>query len=143
MIKDLQIYCDGSRDDYGYLGIGLVYVSDDKILKQSSYGLPFKGESYIAEFTAVICALSTLDIFVENLTIYTDQITLVNRTNTAAQESVSKFYELLEDTIDNVNCRKIRFRYVKSHANNKYHNLADKLADLGRKQNEICSGTMA
>lgn len=137
MIKDLHIYCDGSRDDSEYLGIGLVYVSDGKILKQLSYGLPFKGESYVAEFAAVICALSTLDVFVENLTIHTDQINLINRTNTSGQELITKLYDLLEDIIDNVDCRKIRFKYVKSHSGNTYHDLADKLADLGRKQNEL------
>ena len=91
------------------------------------------GESFVAEISAVICALSMLDTYVENITIFTDQISLINRISNSSQDLTSKLYAILEEVIDNTKCKKIRFKYVKSHAGNTYHNLADNLANLGRK----------
>ena len=60
-MKELEIYCDGSRDDDEVLGIGLVFVSNNVILKQLSYKLPFKGASWISEYSALIYALCIIN----------------------------------------------------------------------------------
>ena len=135
-MKELEIYCDGSRDEDGVLGIGLVFVSNNTILKQLSYKLPFKGGSWLSEYTALIYALYMLDTYVENLTIYTDQIGIINQVmgvDNGKKDLSAKLLKVLKREVERAKCKYFRILYVKSHYNNTFHNLADKLAEKGRK----------
>ena len=135
-MKELEIYCDGSRDENGVSGIGLVFVSNNVILKQLSYKLPFKGGSWLSEYTALIYALYMLDTYVENLTIYTDQIGIINQimgVENEKEDLSKKLLNVLKKEIKKAKCKYFRILYVKSHNKNTFHDLADTLAEEGRK----------
>lgn len=137
-MKDLRIYCDGSRDDLGNLGVGIVFVSNNEVIKTFSYGLPFKGESYIAEFSAILIALSLINSYIENITICTDNVCAVGIVMGESGLSPKHAFlgplsTLLKESVQNINCKRIRFEKVKSHSSDTFHNLADKWADEGRK----------
>jgi len=130
-VKTLEIYCDGSASDSKLLGCGIVFVSEGKVLNKFSYKIPLSGESFIAEYIAVIYAVYMIDFYVENIYIYTDTPTIIMDyfgTVTASNKYIKKLSELLRQLIDNLNCKHFRLQYVKSHANNLFHNEADVLA---------------
>lgn len=130
-MKTLEIYCDGSASDSKLLGCGIVFVSEGKVLNKFSYKIPLSGESFIAEYIAVIYAVYMIDFYVENIYIYTDTPTIIMDyfgTVTASNKYIKKLSELLRQLIDNLNCKHFRLQYVKSHANNLFHNEADVLA---------------
>jgi len=130
-VKTLEIYCDGSASDSKLLGCGIVLVSEGKVLNKFSYKLPVSGDSYIAEYIAVIYAVYMINFYVENIYIYTDTPTIIMDyfgTATASNKYIKKLSELLRQLIDNLNCKHFRLQYVKSHANNPFHNEADVLA---------------
>lgn len=136
-MKELEIYCDGSRDENGVSGIGLVFVSNNVILKQLSYKLPFKGNgSWLSEYTALIYALYMLDTYVESLTVYTDQIGIINQimgVENEKEDLSKKLLNIIKREIKGAKCKYFRILYVKSHNKNTFHDLADKLAEEGRK----------
>lgn len=129
-MKKLEIYCDGSADLDKNLGCGIIIVSENKIIKKLSYKLPFKGDSFIAEYIAVIYAVYMVDFYVENLYVYTDNTPIITSYMGAnpPSEYAKKLSKLLKQLIDNLNCKHFRLQYVKSHADNPFHNEADKLA---------------
>lgn len=130
-MKTLEIYCDGSASDSKLLGCGIVFVSEGKVLNKFSYKLPVSGDSVIAEYIAVIYAVYMINFYVENVCIYTDTYTIIMDyfgTVTASNKYLKKLSELLRQLIDNLNCKHFRLQYVKSHADNPFHNEADKLA---------------
>ena len=130
-MKTLEIYCDGSADvSKELLGCGIVFVSDGKILNKFSYKLPITGESLIAEYVAVIYAVYMINFYVENIYIYTDNTPIIMSylgTNTE-NKYAKKLAELLRQLVDDLDCKHFRLKYVKSHADNPFHNEADKLA---------------
>lgn len=139
-MKELEIYCDGSRDDFGDLGVGIVFVSNNSILEKISYKLPFKGESYTSEYTSLIYALSMLDSYVEHLTLFTDQLNIVNQVvgfDKPKDKTIIKLLEILKREIKDAKCKYFRISYVKSHNKNTFHDLADKLAEEGRKKGQF------
>lgn len=130
-MKTLEIYCDGSASDSKLLGCGIVFVSEGKVLNKFSYKLPVSGDSCIAEYITVIYAVYMINFYVENVYIYTDTPTIIMDyfgTVTASNKYIKKLSELLRQLIDNLNCKHFRLQYVKSHANNPFHNEADVLA---------------
>jgi ribonuclease HI len=131
-VKTLEIYCDGSASDSKLLGCGIVFVSEGKILNKFSYKLPVSGDSYIAEYIAVIYAVYMINFYVENIYIYTDTPSIIMSYFGTIVESKNKYSkklsELLRQCVDNLNCKHFRLKYVKYHANNSFHNEADILA---------------
>lgn len=130
-MKTLEIYCDGSASDSKLLGCGIVFVSEGRVLNKFSYKLPVLGESVIAEYIAVIYAVYMIDFYVENICIYTDTYTIIMDyfgTVTASNKYLKKLSELLIQCVDNLNCKHFKLKYVKSHADNPFHNEADILA---------------
>lgn len=130
-MKTLEIYCDGSASDSKLLGCGIVFVSEGKVLNKFSYKLPVSGESVIAEYIAVIYAVYMVNFYVENICIYTDTYTIIMDyfgTVTASNKYLKKLSELLIQCVDNLNCKHFKLKYVKSHADNPFHNEADILA---------------
>lgn len=128
----LKIYVDGSASSNGkfHFGIGIVFVYNGKILKSFSYKVPFIGASFVAEQVAIIYALCMIDFSVDNLTIYTDQMLTINTYNgNAPKNNTSKeLIKIINELVDNLDCRQFRLRYCKSHSGNAFHNLADNLA---------------
>lgn len=129
-MKKLEIYCDGSADANKDLGCGIVIVSENKIIKELSYKLPFKGDSYIAEYIAVIYAVYMVDFYVEDMYIYTDNPPIIaNYMGVRPSNTYTKkLSKILKQLTENLNCKHFRLQYVKSHANNPFHNKADILA---------------
>lgn len=130
-MKTLEIYCDGSASDSKLLGCGIVFVSEGKVLNKFSYKLPVSGESVIAEYIAVIYAVYMVNFYVENICIYTDTYTIIMDyfgTVTTSNKYIKKLSELLIQCVDNLNCKHFKLKYVKSHADNPFHNEADILA---------------
>ena len=72
----------------------------------------------------------------KNLTIYTDQIGIINQimgTENKKKDLSKELLNILKKEIKQVKCKYFRILYVKSHNKNTFHNLADKLAEEGRK----------
>ena len=134
-MKTLEIYCDGSSSgDAKLMGVGIVFVYNNKVLKHYSYKIPFEGESFIAEYIAVIYALFMIDFYVENIYVYTDNPPIISSYMGIKPDNniAKKLAELLRERVDNLKCKHFRIRYCKSHSTNVFHNLADKLALEGR-----------
>lgn len=131
-MKTLEIYCDGSAKQE-QIGCGIVFVSDNEIVKEFSYKFPFNGSICHAEYLAIIYALYMVDFYVESLYIYTDNYNFVlnymgDSLNPSCTAEQSKLSLVVRNLANNLNCKHFKLNYVKSHAKNIYHNRADELA---------------
>lgn len=134
MYKKVKAYVDGSYDKKKKVyGSGIVMLKGDTVIKRES----FKGNDRIvarsyqvggelrASMKAILFAVRNK---YDEITIYYDYDGIEKwatgewRTNKDITKKYAKFISQQRSKI------KIKFMYVKSHSDNKYNNLADKLA---------------
>lgn len=139
-LKDSLIaYTDGSGKN-GVGGYGIVVINQNQLIQKYYGKVQGVSTNNIAEFYAIAVLLNNTT---GPLTIYTDSdyarksLTVWihkwiqngwNKENgqpVKNKELIQKIYELMEN-------REIKMIHVKAHANNKYNEIADKLAEKGR-----------
>lgn len=126
------IYTDGSCRANKVGGIGLVWIKDDKVVKE--YSKRFENvTNNIMELTAIKAALLSIKKPIKDLTIVSDsQYSIGVLTNPSwnpkknvelirsIKELIKKVQELVETPIE--------WKHVRGHQNNEFNNLADRLA---------------
>lgn len=130
-MEKLIAFTDGaysSTRDQG--GVGIVFVKGDNIIYKYSKCIQ-RTTNNRCELYAVIKALQAVSRPIDSLTIYSDSQYVVCSINKGWQRKKNKdlwsifdrFYKLAQKY-----CPNIKFEWVKGHENNKFNNLADRLA---------------
>lgn len=134
---DLQIYTDGSCRANKVGGIGLVWITNNEIVKE--YSKRYENvTNNIMELCAIQVALSSIKKEINSLEIFTDsQYSIGVLTNSSWNpkkniQLINKIKTLLKNTQALVK-QPIKFTHVRGHQkgnenNVKFNNLADKLA---------------
>ena len=124
---EIKIYTDGAcAGNPGPMGIGAIILQENSEKTISKY--IGHGTNNIAEISAVIEALKSInEIQNKNITVYTDSQLIVGYLNSGWK--VNKNIELVNEMKNlTKKCGKFKIVKVKGHSNNKYNNIADRLA---------------
>lgn len=130
-MKHLQIWTDGAYSaSRNQGGIGIVFVEDDNIIYTYSKCIKNTTNNR-CELSAVIVALHAISKPITFLTIYSDSQYVINTINKGWQRKKNIDLWNLFDKVHKqaqYYCRNITFEWTKGHTDNKFNNLADKLA---------------
>lgn len=142
-LSGLKIWSDGAyKPSLNQGGIGIVWTSDGKIIKTYSKG--YKGSetkkvtNQTMEMLAAMTALNAIKTSVNSIELVTDSMYVVgtmtkNWKRKANQGLWKKFDEILEK-VNKLSKTPVKFSHTYGHADDKFNNLADSLADEASKE---------
>lgn len=128
---EYQVYCDGAYSPARQAsGSGVVIVKNDHIVMQ--FGKKFNGgTNNTAELCAIILSMRSFKAPVDKITIYSDSMYIIGTiTKNWQRRKNKKLWNEFDKSYENLSklCNDISFVWVKGHGDNKFNNIADKLA---------------
>ena len=154
-MKTIEIYTDGSCNNnkkakelarVGGAGYVLVFGEYEKGVSVGSF---INTNSARMEMMGILKALEEIKSLRYSINIYCDCKHIVDTINTGMLESMTVHVDIamrknpdLWYRIKNIYCklggaRKVSVHWVRGHDGNKYNEMADKLADVGRRKLEV------
>ena len=138
-----RIWCDGAyKSSLEQGGIGIVWTKDGEIIKTYSKGYKKtptnKVTNQTMEMLAAMVALNAIKKPVDSIEVITDSMYVVGTMmkgwkRKANRELWAKFDSILKST--QMLCKeKIVFMHTYGHADDKFNNIADELADTASKE---------
>lgn len=138
-----RIWSDGSyKPSLNQGGVGIVWTKDDKVIKTYSKG--YKGSpskkvtNQTMEMLAAMIALNAIKAPVESVELITDSMYVVGTMSKNWKRKANlglwkKFDEILNNT-NKLSKTPVIFTHTYGHADDKFNNMADKLADEASKE---------
>jgi ribonuclease HI len=138
-MKAISIYCDGSVTDNKNPnsdgGFGIIFLSDEYWREKSGY-VETPCTNNIAEFLSLYESLIELKTKELHLTIFSDSQLVVNTFHHDPAKRWQRKNERLRKIAEKIDPLLRKFPYtinwVKGHADNRWNNRADELAEIGR-----------
>ena len=140
----MKIWCDGAyKPSLNQGGIGVVWTMHGRILKKYSKGYKATPERKVTnqtmEMLAVMIALSTIRVPIDELEIITDSMYVIGGASLGWKRKANvelwmKFDELLAKAKEKVKSGKIVFTHTYGHKDDMFNNLADELASDASKE---------
>lgn len=141
--SNLRIWCDGAyKPSLDQGGIGIVWTKDGEIIKTYSKGYKKtptnKVTNQTMEMLAAMTALNAIKKPVDSIEIITDSMYVVGTMSKgwkrkANQHLWNKFDEILK-TANSLSKTPVKFSHTYGHADDKFNNICDKLADAASKE---------
>lgn len=139
----MKVWCDGAyKESLKQGGIGIVWTENGKVIKKFSKGYRKDGKRKVTnqtmEMAAAMTALTNVTEPLDSLEIVTDSMYVVKNANKEWKRKANiklwnKFDTILERTQKLVKT-KIKFTHTYGHAEDKFNNMADRLADEASKE---------
>lgn len=136
----MKVWCDGAfKPSLEQGGIGVVWVNDDgKVIKTYSKGFKngkLKVTNQTMEVLAAITAIMGVKSPIESLEIITDSMYVVGTmTKNWKRKANTALWNQLDKVIKESKIKNITFRHTYGHADDKFNNIADELADAASKE---------
>ena len=128
-MKIIKVYTDGAcSGNPGKAGIGIVFVYQDNTIEKISQYIGDNQTNNIAELTAILVALQTIKDKTFQVIIHSDSLYSINVLT--GKSNVNKNKNLINNIKFQLYNFKPPVKFVKvlAHSNDKYNNIADKLA---------------
>jgi ribonuclease HI len=131
MAASYMLYTDGSASpNPGPCGAGAVLLNADEEVQWCLSEYLGKGTNNIGELTAILRGcIRACELGIESMTVYTDSELSVKILNGIAKAKKQHLMDIVENIKANTTDMKIEYVWVKGHADNKWNNFADKLAN--------------